>query len=83
VLKITYFNTFLFPAVLAIRMVRKLRRRLRMKAPPSDFAIPEPRALNAMLRRVFESERFLLRWMNFPYGGSILAIAGAAERSGQ
>lgn len=81
--KITYFNTFLFPAVLVVRMARKLKRTLGLKSPPSDFAVPKPRALNALLRAAFESELFLLRWMDFPYGGSILAIAGQRGRSVQ
>jgi SAM-dependent methyltransferase len=81
--RLTYFNTFLFPAVLAVRMLRKLERRLGVTSPPSDFAVPRPRALNAMLRAVFASELRLLRRIDFPYGGSILAIAGHGARSGQ
>ena len=81
--KLTYFNTLLFPAVLAVRLLHKLKRKLGLKPPSSDFAVPRSRALNALLRTVFEFEVHLLRRIDFPYGGSILAIAGHAERSVQ
>ncbi len=67
---ISYFNFFLFlPAVL---------KRLTVKNKTIEATSPvDPVApfLNKIFRYVFESEKFILPFINFPFGLSIVAIA--------
>lgn len=74
--KVTYFNTFLFPLILAALSVLKLKERL--------FGLPEgetnlhhqfSRPVNAIFAGVMSSERLLLRNMEFPFGHSLIAMA--------
>jgi SAM-dependent methyltransferase len=74
--KVTYFNTFLFPLILAAIGVLKLKERL--------FGLPEgetnlhhqfSRPINAIFAGVMCSERLLLRNMEFPFGHSLIAMA--------
>ena len=75
----SYFNTWLFPIVAAVRMVKRGRRHQDVSteavdpAGDSDFSMPGP-AVNAALRHLFASERFLLRGIRLPAGVSILAV---------
>lgn len=67
VVELSYFNTLLFPAVLA---ARKLRR----KSSGSDVEeVPEP--LNSILAGVFSLEASLLGWTKLPVGVSVLCFA--------
>lgn len=71
--RLTYMNAILFPAIAAIRLIRHV---LPGPAnPPSDFAFPAPRPLNALLSAVFGSERYILSRFNIPFGVSIMALA--------
>lgn len=73
--KATYFNTLLFPLMIAVRLVRNAQAAI-MKVPlRSDFALPKPGLINALLRSIFCTELTLLKRVNFPFGGSILCIA--------
>ncbi len=67
--RVTYFNTFLFPAVATLRFANSILGRK-----GSDDAMPSPR-LNALLRRVFESEAHLLPFVSLPFGVSLMALA--------
>jgi len=67
--RITYFNSLLFPAVVASRLadlVLNRRRAYGMNIPGQ--------ALNTMLYRIFRFERFILRGFSLPFGSSLLAI---------
>ena len=70
--RVTYFNMFLFPAVLLARMLR--RGSAAPREGESDFKVV-PGLLNAFLERLFGGERFLLRLTNLPFGVSLLAVA--------
>ncbi|MBI4138634.1 class I SAM-dependent methyltransferase [Candidatus Uhrbacteria bacterium] len=71
--RVTFFNFFLFPAILALRLVfRALGRK------DSDFNVPAP-FVNGILARIFSAERFLLRHMNLPWGVSLLVVARKPE----
>lgn len=73
ILRISFFNSILFPAALVQRLVA---------GPSSDMALKIPPApINALLREVFAMERFLLRSFNFPFGLSLLAVAIPASKS--
>jgi 2-polyprenyl-3-methyl-5-hydroxy-6-metoxy-1,4-benzoquinol methylase len=67
--KITYFNTLLFPVVY---IVRKLNNFLKRDG-ASDVDMPNG-PLNFVLKGVFGIEKYLLRFVNLPFGVSILAV---------
>jgi SAM-dependent methyltransferase len=71
----TYFNTFLMPAVVGVRF---LRRALRL-GEGNDEAMP-PRFLNAVLTRILETERFLIKAAGLATGTSILVLAQNAHQ---
>jgi SAM-dependent methyltransferase len=66
----TYFNTILFPPILAVRIFNKIlgvNDRL-------DLHLPK-HGINTLLTDIFATERFLMPWISFPFGVSILAMA--------
>ncbi len=69
--RLSYFNTLLFPAVLAGRLAMRLFR------PPvrSENELT-PAGLDRILTRVFAAEAPLLARANLPVGVSLLAVAG-------
>lgn len=71
--KISFFNFFLFPIISFIRLGRKIihKRETKLK---SDFKMPSP-FMNNIFEGIFSSERFLLRYLNLPFGVSILCLA--------
>lgn len=66
-----HFNTLLFPLALAERLREKWSGR---RGPATRTP---PRALNALLARVFAAERHLLAHGAPPFGLSLLVVAGA------
>jgi len=73
--KISYFNSFLFPIISLVRFSNKLFNRVS----ESDVALPSP-FINYLLKKIFSAERFFLKFMNFPIGVSILAVAQKVGR---
>ena len=69
--RITYFNTLLFPAIVALRTVRSI---FGITQTTSDYALPNP-ILNWIFGKIFGLEKYLLRYVNLPVGVSILCIA--------
>lgn len=67
--KITYFNTLLFPVVFIVRMLNNLLKR----DGASDVDMPSL-PLNFILRKIFGIEKYLLRFINLPFGVSVLAV---------
>lgn len=70
VLKKTYFNTFLFPAVALVRLVSKW---FNIKNRESDFDISD-NFLNPIFYLIFNMEIKILKWIQYPFGVSILII---------
>jgi SAM-dependent methyltransferase len=68
--KASYFNTFLFPPISAVRLLKIAAGR----KGGDDEAMPAP-WLNRALTGLFGAEKALLRAMDFPFGVSILLIA--------
>ena len=70
----SYFNTFLFPIILAIRLMSKVLKKSSGRGinKPSGF-------INKTLAKIFSSERFLLPQVTFPFGVSIILVAEKAE----
>jgi SAM-dependent methyltransferase len=73
-LKLSYFNTFLFPFIAAIRLGRKI-----VPGPPaelkSDFTLTKAGFLNQLLASIFSWERHLITRFDLPFGVSIVALA--------
>jgi SAM-dependent methyltransferase len=67
--KITYFNTILFPIVFIVRMLNNVLKR----NGESDVDMPN-RSLNFILQKIFSVEKYLLRFINLPFGVSLLAV---------
>jgi SAM-dependent methyltransferase len=68
----TYFNTFLFPPIAAVRLVARYGRRSHNEE--GDFAYARNPS-NPVLRSVFAAERVFLRYLDFPFGVSVFAAA--------
>jgi SAM-dependent methyltransferase len=74
--RLTYFNTFLFPAIAGIRVLRPYR-----PGSPnlkSDFTMTRPGPANTILAGIFAAEAPLLARLDLPFGVSILALARRA-----
>jgi SAM-dependent methyltransferase len=73
-LKLSYFNTLLFPFIAAIRLGRKI-----VPGPPaelkSDFTLTNAGFLNQLLASIFAWERHLITRFDLPFGVSIVALA--------
>jgi hypothetical protein len=74
-LRVTYFNTLLFPAILPAVLVKKLIERFRDPGDQTNLSHPVRPVLNRALAATMGSERHLLARVNFPFGHSIIAIA--------
>ena len=75
VLKKSYFNTFLFLPIVCVRFVSKL---FKIKDRESDFDINNQFA-NLVFYWIFNLESNFLRFINFPFGVSILLILKKSE----
>jgi len=67
--KISYYNTLLFPVIFIVRMLNNLLKR----DGASDVDMPS-RPVNFILKKIFGIEKYLLRYLNLPFGVSILAV---------
>ncbi len=74
VLKLTYFNTFLFPLMLAQRLVQK-HFFTKPGGAGERFFPKYPGYFEGFFDVVFRLERFPLKHINLPCGGSILCIS--------
>lgn len=76
---LSYFNTFLFPAIAAARLAQKL-----VPFAGDDLGRSRPGRVNEALARVFGSERHLLSRTSLPFGVSLVAVcrreAGGDQR---
>lgn len=71
IVKLSYFNTLLFPLMLAQRLLQKAM--LAMKR--SENIFPKyPTRFGRLFGSVFRLETRPLKFMNFPFGGSVLCI---------
>lgn len=70
--RITYYMSLLFFPILFIRFVQSLTKRS-IEAKTSHIILPS--WVNSLLIAVLSFERVLLRWMNLPFGVSIVCTA--------
>jgi SAM-dependent methyltransferase len=68
--KLSYFNTILFPLILAFRVSHIFRKEVK-----SDFYLPIPSFINWILLLIFSMEKYLLRKISLPFGLSLICIA--------
>ncbi|HTT77484.1 MAG TPA: class I SAM-dependent methyltransferase [Candidatus Binataceae bacterium] len=81
VIYLSYFNFILFPMVAGVRLAHRLSKRDNA-GEASNYTTMPWTPINAILRRVFSSERYLLDVMRIPFGVSLLMLArpsGAAS----
>src|SRR3989344_5090173 len=70
IIRKTYFNTFLFPLIVVVRLIS---RWFNIKGRQSDFEINNP-FLDAIFYSIFNLEFYFLKLINFPFGVSIILI---------
>jgi SAM-dependent methyltransferase len=71
--RLSYFNTFLFPPIAGIRILRPYKQgSANLK---SDFTMTKPGPANSILGKVFALEAPLVQRTNLPFGVSILCLA--------
>lgn len=73
VMTATYFNALLFPPVALFRILHRLVKKPHEK-PDTDLKYSLG-PVNELLFYIFRSERWLLRFVNFPVGTSVLVVA--------
>lgn len=74
ILKISYFNTFLFPLVLLIRLLMRLKAKGTGDI-QSDFGMFPSDLINRLCALIFSLESRLLASFDLPFGVSIVCIA--------
>ncbi|MDQ6746117.1 MAG: class I SAM-dependent methyltransferase [Actinomycetota bacterium] len=79
-IQVTYFNTFLFPAILPAVMAKKLRERFVDPQDQTNLSHDVPGGVNRVLAGVMGGERHLLARRSLPFGHSIVAIARRPSR---
>jgi SAM-dependent methyltransferase len=72
--KVSDFNTILFPLAAIIRIKDKLLS----NRTASGSSVPST-PINAVFKYLFGAERFLLKYLNLPFGVSLLCIIEAAD----
>ena len=72
ILKSTYWNTFLFPLILLIRLLRKSKSA--SETPRSDLS-PLPEPINRFFTFLLDLEIRLTRYINLPIGSSVFCVA--------
>ena len=70
--RVTYYITFLFFPILFMRFIQSVSKKS-IQAKTSHVILPG--WLNSLLIGILSFERVLLRWMNFPFGVSIVCLA--------
>lgn len=75
--RVSYFNTFLFPLIAAAVVTLKLKEKW-FGLPPGETNLDHEfkGTMNTLLGMVMGSERYLLRHISFPFGHSLIAMAG-------
>lgn len=67
--KLSYYNTILFPLVVIIRLKEKLQK----NTDATGTKVP-PIVINYLLKHLFSLERFALKHFNLPFGVSLVCV---------
>lgn len=70
----TYWNMFLFPVVLLVRLLRREKIEDLAKPARSDIVLP-PAPANLALTLVMRAEHLLIRYVDLPFGSSVAITA--------
>lgn len=70
----TYWNTILFPVVLAVRLLRREKPDDLDNPARSDIVLP-PAPINLFLSACVGLEHWLLKFINLPFGSSVAVVA--------
>jgi len=74
---LSYYNFMLFPIIAGARILQRLQQRNRVDVNGRhDLTMPSP-PMNAILRRIFSSERHLIGRARVPLGVSLIVVARA------
>ena len=76
-----YFNTLLAPAIVALRLLRRMWLRLWPTAEPSSEFGHVPKPLNEALRRVFLFEKARVLRGGYPFGVSVICVAQKGQQA--
>jgi len=79
--RVTYWNMFLFPVVVAVRLIRREREEDLSNPARSDIVVP-PEPANGLLSTVMRAERALIKRIDLPFGSSV-AVMAQKPRPGQ
>ncbi len=78
--KLTYFNTLLFPLILAAVCMLKLKERLfGLDEGQTNLHHQFSKPVNGLFGWIMGGERWMLRHIEFPFGHSLIALAGARD----
>ncbi len=77
---LTYFNTWLFPPILAVRLLMRPFLSRSVEA-GSDFSTPTPFGADALLEKLFASEGNWVTRRRFPIGVSLLSVAHPRKKA--
>jgi SAM-dependent methyltransferase len=80
--KLTYFNTLLFPAILPAVLAKKLGERMSDPGDRTNLSHAVRPRLNRGLATIMGSERHVLAHASLPFGHSLIAICTTAGRDG-
>lgn len=69
IIKISYYNSLLFFPILAAKLIKKLTK------DNHDHLKKENYIFNFILKKIFSSESFILKYFNLPIGASIICLA--------
>jgi SAM-dependent methyltransferase len=70
----SYWNMFLFPVVVAVRLLRREAEDEKVDPARSDIVLP-PGPLNTILSGLVLLETKLMRYVNLPFGSSVVTLA--------
>lgn len=70
----SYFNTFLFPLVVIVRILAKLLPKQNKNQISSDLVVPS-KPVNQILKWLFASEGYFMNKFPLPFGVSVLLLA--------
>jgi SAM-dependent methyltransferase len=78
----SYFNSLLFPAIAAVRLLERMAPRREKNTLYSDIGVaPGSGLTNQVLEAVFSSERHLVPRVSLPFGVSLVAVASPEAAS--
>lgn len=76
IVKISYWNTFLFPLIAAIRLI-KFRTQGKAEVESDNYAFSP--VINRLLSTILKTEARIITHVNLPFGVSLVCVAKSAD----